>query len=307
MELLGRALRATVDPEVRERLATGRIRPGSRPIHLPPEFAATDFAIELAHDPAPVPEAVRIHDAATSPAGTRHLRIGDDEFWIFEPDAGAVHGQVGARGTRLALVGRPFAAWFALHFALVEALTASGLLWIHAAAVHDGTRTVALLGPTGRGKSTTLLRLARQGWQPIAEDGCFLDPSTLELVGVDDRVRLRPPALAALGPVLGDVDPGPLVAGRHEVPFARLGGGVASAPLTHVVRLVRTPPGRATAWGPLSRAEAVMALYESIGIPNTIRVGALVGEACREVVRRTRHATLDLGAATDPIPPLVDD
>ncbi|HEX7051157.1 MAG TPA: ATP-binding protein [Longimicrobiales bacterium] len=69
-----------------------------------------------------------------------------------------------------------------------------------AAARLDGA--IAFLGPSGTGKSTTLLRLARAGWTPLAEDLSWVEPHTLTLYGWDRGVRLWPGTLEAFLPEL---------------------------------------------------------------------------------------------------------
>src|SRR5262249_3405818 len=165
-----------------------------------------------------------------------------------------VQGRFVTNGAQLAIVGAPFAAWSALQEALHEVLAVSGVLRLHAAVVQVDTATLALLGPSGRGKSTTLVRAAAMGWRPVSEDAVFLDLASLTVVGADERdhVRLRVPGHD----------------GRLEIGFAELGGRVPSASLTHLVHLVR---GRTSVprWSELSRADAVMALHEAMGMPTS--------------------------------------
>jgi hypothetical protein len=178
----------------------------------------------------------------------------------------------------------------------------TGIVWLHAAAVHDGANTLVLLGTSGRGKSTTLVRAARQGWFPIAEDGCWLDVATRTLVGADHRVRLTPDSLALFGDLTtAHEEPGK--DGKHELDYEAVGQRVASATLTHLVHMERSADPE-SAWHALDRARAVMALYQAVGIPNTERVGEWVAGAFGSLVRRTTCLRLQLGLPSAPIPPL---
>jgi hypothetical protein len=149
---------------------------------------------------------------------------------------------------------------------------------------------VAFLGPSGRGKSTTLLRAASAGWTPVAEDAAFVDVSTLTVVRADahDHVRVR------TSPESDD---------RRQVAFADLGGGATAARLTHLVRLVRGTASEPT-WGPMSRADAVMALHEAVGVPTTRAVGRVLGPAFGDLVGRVETLTLDVGSPRAPLPAL---
>lgn len=270
------------------------------------EAAAADGpTITLRGVPSAVPDAVDLGSATVGPWGTRHLRAGPDEFWVVE-DGGGVHGTVGADGADLVLHGRPFTARRALHAAFAEAMTASGRLRLHTAVVADGRRVALLLGPSGRGKSTTVLRGLRAGWRPVAEDSCWLDPATLRVHRADRFLRLRPEGLAWLRSVRPDLRPGPLVDGKHEIPLDRLDGGAGTpSALTDLVLLVRTDDPT-PAWSPLAPTTAVMALHQAAGIPHTARAGTVLTTAFADLVPRLHRHTLTLGAPDRPLPPLPD-
>jgi hypothetical protein len=78
------------------------------------------------------------------------------------------------------------------HLAIAEGLRASGLISLHASiAARDG-QALAFLGPSGRGKTTTLLRSLEAGFVPVCEDFAWCDADTLEVFGFDRGLRLLP-------------------------------------------------------------------------------------------------------------------
>lgn len=300
VEVLGRTLRLAVDTETHAWIEDNWIGPTRVPDPPLPQVVSSSFAITVGATPEPVPRAVSERAADLDTPGTRHLRLGGDAFWILDPTGSCgVLGQLSDEGAQLEVFGAPFRAWLALRFALAEALGASGIVSLHTAAVTDGTRTLALLGPTGRGKSTTLIRAVAAGWRPIAEDTCFLDLNNLTLVGGDRHVRARVESAGSLR--AAGFEPGPVVDGRHEIAYEALGGRVPAATLTDLVRIVRTADPTPS-WHPLRSSDAVMALHEGAGIPNTARVGAVVAVGFGAVAQRCRRATLGLGDPTRPFP-----
>jgi hypothetical protein len=304
--ILGRRVFGAVDPQVARWFAS--LAASAATSVRRPAVTSTSFAIEVATDRLAVPASLRGLESRDSPLGLRHVAIDDDEFWVLDPAAPGeqgVHGRFVEDGAQLVAVGDPFRAWDALRQALHEVLAASGVVWIHAAVAQAGAATVAFLGPSGRGKSTTLLRAVAAGWRPVAEDAAFVDVDSLTIVGADDRdhVRLRPTYAETGVPLPSAATPTPGADGRFEVAFADLGGRVPSARLTHLARLVRGTTA-APAWRALSRAEAVMALHEAVGVPTTRHVGRVLGPAFGDLVARVHPLTLDVGAPATPLPAL---
>jgi hypothetical protein len=181
--------------------------------------------------------------------------------------------------------------------ALHEAVRASGLLPLHcAAAVRPADPgATAFVGPSGVGKSTTLLTLVQAGWAPVCEDFAWLDPGSLWMFAWDHDVRLLPDALERMGrlptrPAAAVGDP------KRVVGFADLTAhfGVQRRRAAPLVRLIRLERGTGrTRWGPLPRREAVPPLWEAIGLPLTGRsrqqvatqIGALVDDVGRGSLR----------------------
>ena len=160
-----------------------------------------------------------------------------------------------------------------LYVALSEALRASGLVPLHAAVASRGDDTVAWLGASGIGKSTTLLHAVEAGWRPIAEDLCWLEPDTLRVSGWDRGVRCWAETLERFFPLLRGAEPAP--DGKRLIPYERLG---ARAPrrgtLTRIGLLERAAAGPSR-WEAAAARDLVRSLWEATGVP--------LGDRSREV------------------------
>ena len=267
-----------------------------------PESASaleSTWRVYLSEEPQAPPRAVvdAPHDVGIF--DTRHVHARPDEFWILQGESG-VRVQVGLQAAKVDMYGDPFTAWLALHGGISGALGASGLIHMHAAAIGKDGQTVVLLGPSGRGKSTTMVRAVGFGWRPMAEDGCWLEPVSLRLFGMDRSLRLLPDALDVLHSVAPGLDPVPGTDGKYTIPFADLGGRLDDRLLTDLVLLERRP-GAPSAWEPLSQTEAVMALYEAAGVPHTANHRAFAAAAFGDIVGRTTLARLRLGDTELPL------
>jgi hypothetical protein len=77
---------------------------------------------------------------------------------------------------------------------------------LHASAVVTPWGAVAFLGQSGRGKSTTAIHLARQGWPLLSDDGLVLESRSDGFLAFPSypAVRLWPDTA---GPLLGDLLP----------------------------------------------------------------------------------------------------
>lgn len=304
-EFLGRRIRCVeVDSTTRQRIGENWLDSVANMTHCGTHPRPADFSITIAAREDPTPRHIRDRDAEIGPWGTKHIRLGNDEFWILEGSdqaSSSVHARLGETAATLELHGTPFVGWMALFAAFGEAMASSGVLYLHAAAIHRNGRTLALLGPSGRGKSTTLLRAIAAGWQPIAEDGCWLDVETMRLLPADESLRLRLGSLELLRAVRPDLLAGRLDQERVEIPLEELAPRVPTSTLTDLVYLERGEAGQ-PAWHPLSPARTVMALHESVGIPHTARVGAAQMRAFGAIIRQTTNSTLQMGAMTSPFP-----
>jgi len=218
-----------------------------------------------------------------SRSGGAHLEIAVD---------GAVMHAWGVQGTWAP--GR-----WPLLLAIHEAVRASGLLPLHcAAAVRPGDDgATAFLGPSGVGKSTTLVTLAQAGWAPVCEDYAWLDPASMRLHAWDHGLRLLPDALERLGPPF-TLTTGEPSAEKRAVAYEELAEryGVerlASARLQRLAWLVRD--GGPSRWDALPRVAAVPVLWEAIGLPLTEPARRLVADHIAELVSSLELRTLRLG------------
>ena len=262
MRILGRALLVErVTAEVSEYLAAQWFFPDTA------DALQSSFGIRLRCADAAVPADVLTAESWSGHWGTQHVKVGPNELWIAEGGS-AVHVDITRAGASIALHGAPFQGWTALHVGISEALTADGLVRLHASAATNGDRTVVFTGPSGRGKSTTLLRALEQGWAAIAEDGCVVEPLSHRLFGFDRSLRLLPDAAASLG----GVTPAAADAGgsraKIEIAFSDLPAHASQARLTDIVHLERRPEGP-TSWNRLPMAQSVGALFEASGLPSS--------------------------------------
>jgi hypothetical protein len=160
----------------------------------------------------------------------------------------------------------------ALHVAICESLRARGLVPLHAAVIEREGRATALLGPSGVGKSTTLLSAIDAGWRAVAEDFAWLDPAECLIQGWrgEQGVRIRPdgmshiPASRRSAPWRVERD-GKLLLGYDDLSPRRRGW----ARLTRVTVLHRDPSRDSAleALEALGLRDATRALWESAGVP----------------------------------------
>lgn len=270
------------------------------------EAAGRDLyaSIEVVERGESLPAAIAGHAAGEGLFGSRHFTLENDDVWIIDGGGAATcgaHLRLGGRSSTIELYGVPFTGWFSLQSALSEALGANGLVLLHAAAIHHGTDTVALVGPSGRGKSTTLVRAVMGGWHPLSEDGCWLDVESLQLVGGDRKLRLLPSSLELLRKARPELDPGPLAGPKYEVDFDSIGDRVGSAILTEIAQLRRSGEAEPR-WQPATPASAVMALFQATGVPHTSRVRRRYASYFGDIVNRVACTTLHLGARAEPLP-----
>ncbi|MHB1170197.1 MAG: hypothetical protein ACYC28_13035, partial [Longimicrobiales bacterium] len=131
------------------------------------------------------------------------------------------------------------AARAALYTVLTEAVRASGLVPLHGAAIARRDEATLLLGPSGTGKTTTLLRAINAGWSPLAEDLLWLDPDSLHVYGWDRGIRLWPGTTNGLVPGIPESDWDVAPDGKLFLPWRRVGHRTPAARLTRIVLLER--------------------------------------------------------------------
>lgn len=262
---------------------------------------------------------ISLHALCAPPArrdgGVVHARLhggstiewrGDANEWWTGDDRAGVRLAVGRSTSRIELwdaraSNDDGAMYAALYLAVCEALRASGLVPLHASViVRDGIAT-ALCGPSGVGKSTTLLRAIDAGWTPLAEDLSWLDAESLELHGWDRGVRLWPEGRARLAgwrEAAWDTD----ADGKLFIPYERLGAAlVRQAPLGRVLAL-RRDDARESGVHALTYRDRVRGLWESIGVPLADLGRDVACRAIAALLSRVEIAGLVIGRAWSPLP-----
>lgn len=190
---------------------------------------------------------------------------------------------------------------YTLFLAVGEALRVSGLVSLHAAAAATpGGGVTAFLGPSGRGKTTTLLRSVAAGWAPVSEDMLWLEPATLRVFGGERGVRVLPEVLASLPPALAERDWGPPTTDKYLLPYDVLethygAARQSGARLRQVAVLERDPETPTSAWLALSKREAAIALWQASGLPITPQARTILAATIPKIVRDTDVRRLRLG------------
>jgi len=173
-----------------------------------------------------------------------------------------VDGRVASR------VARPeLAAEDVLHHldALAISATPGRLLW-HAGAVERGGRVAAVLGPSGRGKSTLVTSLVRRGARYLTDEVVAVAPGSMAVAPYAKTLDLDADAQRRLGFTVGGV----VLAGpKHRFPVARLGQASAGGTLALLVVLDGDGVGTSTRVGaearPVERLAPADALVALLG------------------------------------------
>jgi hypothetical protein len=159
-----------------------------------------------------------------------------------------------------------------------------GLRLLHVAAVeHDGLG-VLLVGPSGAGKTTTVLAAAARGLGVLGDDTCLVDVSThvvhslygTSAVNRDTLARSDAGELAVLGEA---------VTGKLIVELAPRGRMVVQAPIAALV--VLRAEGDVTGPRAIGAAEAAKALTAATVLPGIARES--LGPWFRDVLRLARE------------------
>lgn len=242
----------------------------------------------------------------------------EGSWWFGDAEAG-VELRPGDVESRIAVWGLvredgPAAMYAALFVALAESLRASGLLSLHAAVAVRNGKATALAGASGVGKSTTLWRLVRAGWVPLAEDFAWLDPTSAIVYGWDRGLRLWPEARERFAPELRNRDLCSDPDGKLFLAYERLSGPIVRvATLERLAVLERAVEGIAVGTStpllattrvpvPLAAHEAVRAWWETTGVPLAPSVRERVAAAIATLVRRVDAVRLTLGSGRGPLP-----
>jgi hypothetical protein len=184
------------------------------------------------------------------------------------------------------------------HLAIAEGLRASGLISLHASiAARDG-QALAFLGPSGRGKTTTLLRSLEAGFVPVCEDFAWCDPDTLEVFGFDRGLRLLPDTAKFFETQFG-ITPSIWQVDKWFVPYSSLNFERRAVHLKTIALLERDPE-QATGFGLLAKREAALAFWEASGMPLSRSVQDQVSQRIAGMVSRLEVRRLLLGQGAIP-------
>ncbi len=194
--------------------------------------------------------------------------------------------------------------YLALYLAMNEALRASGLVPLHAAVVVRGQDAVALVAPSGTGKTTTLLRLLAAGWAPLAEDLSWLDPESLAIYGWDRGIRLWPHTIEQFLPHLAGAPWSTDSDGKLFLDYQALAEiRVPRATLTRIVLLERERDrAEQLPWrlSPLPPHEAVRTIWEATGVPLPAATRTVLAQRIPTLLTRVTCARLRLGSGAAP-------
>jgi len=219
-------------------------------------------------------------------------------------DSAGIRVGFAAAATRIQLWGLersedPGQLYLGLSVALTEALRVSGLLPLHAAVASRGDAALAWLGPSGSGKSITLLFAQRAGWRAVAEDLCWIEPESLRACGWDHGIRVWPDALERFFPDLADAATMP--DGKRFIPYHRIGAlEPRSCTLSRVAILGRAAGGPSR-WEPATAHETVRALWEASGLPLLDSSRHAAARCVARLVRRLPAARLVRGDSELPL------
>jgi hypothetical protein len=182
----------------------------------------------------------------------------------------------------------------ALFLALAEAVRWTGLVPLHAAIVARDGEATALLGRSGTGKSTTLLRATELGWSVLAEDFAWLEPQTGTVYGWDRGVHVWPDTLRCVVPQFAGYLWSEVHGGKLFLPFERLAAStMTSARLTRIMMLQRE--GQSTQFDAASTGDVARALWECTGVPLTSASRAATAAVIARLLRGTEFRVLTIG------------
>ena len=193
----------------------------------------------------------------------------------------------------------------ALKIMVAEALRVSGLLPLHAAVASKDGETCAFFGPSGTGKSTTVLRAIAAGWTAMAEDFVWVDPDTAQVYGWDRGIRLLPESFVALPPEVA-AQPWPQHAdGKYWLPFSALQGHQMSfEPQARALTQLALLDRRAdlpSQWSELPRRAALQLLWEAAGLAVTDLAVQRTGRQIAALLPKVKPLRLVLGSTPLPL------
>jgi hypothetical protein len=136
--------------------------------------------------------------------------------YLRDPDGGATVIDADGRRSSWRPDDEPLVALFdAIVAGVIAALSAAGVLAIHAGVVARDDRAILIAGRSGRGKTTLVLGLLRRGFDLLSDELALIGPDQRTVLAYPRGLHIRPQALELFPELafLADVEP-------HE-----LGGG----------------------------------------------------------------------------------
>ncbi len=265
---------------------------------FPYEVEASHYQIELLQKSLPnfphqLPATIlELPDAKLE---MRHL---ESEFWFGTIQSG-MRFTFDAGISKLEWWGKeiPFNALF---IGICEGLRLSGLVSLHASIAAKNSSATAFLGPSGRGKTTTLLRASIAGWQIVAEDFSWLMPETMQLYGFDRGLRLLPDTAKLFKQLHQDIQLLEMIAGKYVVPYEQLGVQRQVVKLERLAVLERNPDA-ISSWKALPRREGALALWEANGVPFTPEAQNFISSTIPKLLATLKLETLVLGQGELPL------
>ncbi len=262
------------------------------------EVQASHYKIQLEqkslpHFPLDLPATIlELPDAKLE---MRHL---ENEFWFGRPESG-MRFTFDSGISKLDWWGSEI-PYNALFIGICEGLRLSGLVSLHASIAAKNGLATAFLGPSGRGKTTTLLRASIAGWQIVAEDFSWLEPESMNLYGFDRGLRLLPDTAKIFKQHHKDIELLEMIAGKYVVPYEQLGVQRQAVKLERLAVLERTP-NEISSWKVLPKREGALALWEANGVPFTIDAQNFVSSVIPKLLATLKLETLVLGAGELPL------
>jgi hypothetical protein len=232
------------------------------------------------------------------PDARLEMRGFEDEFWFGTPESGMRFtfedslSKLEWWGTEI-----PFNALF---IGICESLRLSGLVSLHASIAAKNGLATAFLGPSGRGKTTTLLRASIAGWQIVAEDFSWLIPETMQLYGFDRGLRLLPDTAKIFKQHHENIELLEMIGGKYVVPYEQLGVTRQAVKLERLAVLERNPNANSS-WQALPKREGALALWEANGVPFTPEAQQFVSSTIPKLLAQLKLETLVLGAGELPL------
>ena len=253
---------------------------------------------------APDPEPPKLREQAKPLEGAMNaLEVAwtdDGAVWLLEA-SGGVRLTLDQENRKVRL------SWYgmlehtdALYQGLCEALRSSGLVPLHASVAVRAGRATAFLGPSGTGKTTTLLRAIAAGWQPLCEDFGWLEPHSQTLYSWDRKLHLLPDTLQVLERLFPQVQADNFDGRKHPVDFSSLAQRAWSSPL-HTLAVLERDPAQVSAWHATTLLETLVSFYGSTGLPLFKALRQPFSDLSGELLKRLEGQKLVLGSGELPL------